>query len=77
MTPYLASFRARSRYCSTLATKYISGHSDVIAGLVVVKDKELARRLHSIQNGVSHCRSFRFFLLIRSIKTLARMDAHG
>src|SRR5690606_15021439 len=34
------------------ATKYLSGHSDVVAGLVVVKDVELGERLHYLQNAV-------------------------
>jgi cystathionine beta-lyase len=60
------------------ATKYLGGHSDLIAGLVVVNAPELAERLHFIQNatgGISQ--PFDSFLLIRSIKTLGvRMDAH-
>ncbi|AHA28419.1 cystathionine beta-lyase [Exiguobacterium sp. MH3] len=32
------------------ATKYIGGHSDVVAGLVVVKDDALGEELHFIQN---------------------------
>lgn len=34
------------------ATKYIGGHSDVVAGLVVVNTEELAEKLHFIQNSV-------------------------
>ena len=79
MTPYLQRpLELGADIVLHSATKYISGHSDVIAGLVVVKDKELARRLHSIQNGVGAIAGpLDSFLLIRSIKTLAvRMDAH-
>lgn len=32
------------------ATKYLAGHSDVLAGLAVVNDPELAERLKYIQN---------------------------
>ena len=32
------------------ATKFLSGHSDVIAGLAVVKDPELAEKLYFLQN---------------------------
>lgn len=60
------------------ATKYLGGHSDLIAGLVVVKDKELAKKIFYIQNAIGAiAQPFDSFLLIRSIKTLAvRMDAH-
>lgn len=34
------------------ATKYIGGHSDVVAGLAVVKDEQLGERLHYLQNAV-------------------------
>ncbi|WP_077609769.1 trans-sulfuration enzyme family protein [Clostridium sp. Marseille-P2415] len=60
------------------ATKYLGGHSDIIAGLVVVKTKELAEKLHFIQNATGGVlQPFDTFLLIRSIKTLGvRMDRH-
>ncbi len=32
------------------ATKYISGHSDVIGGLVVVSDEKLAEEVKFVQN---------------------------
>jgi cysteine-S-conjugate beta-lyase len=60
------------------ATKYLGGHSDLIAGLVVVNSKELADRIHFIQNATGGIlQPFDSFLLIRGIKTLAvRMDRH-
>lgn len=60
------------------ATKYLGGHSDVIAGLAVVKNSVLGERLHFIQNAVGAVLPpFDSFLLIRSIKTLSvRMDKH-
>lgn len=60
------------------ATKYLGGHSDLIAGLVVVKDKELADRLYFIQNATGGVlQPFDSFLLIRGIKTLGvRLDRH-
>jgi cystathionine gamma-lyase / homocysteine desulfhydrase len=60
------------------ATKYISGHSDVVAGLVVAKTKTLAERLHFIQNSTGGVLGPQdSFLLIRGIRTLAlRMEAH-
>lgn len=61
------------------ATKYLGGHSDLIAGLVVTKNKELWEKLHFIQNATGGVLSpFDSFLLIRGIKTLAvRMDRHS
>jgi cystathionine beta-lyase len=60
------------------ATKYLGGHSDTIAGLVVVNDSALAEKLAFIQNSVGAIlQPFDSFLLIRSIKTLGvRMDRH-
>ncbi len=58
------------------ATKYLNGHSDVVLGAVIVKDRSLGKRLRFIQNaagaipGPQDC-----FLTIRGIKTLhLRMD---
>ncbi|MCL2081767.1 MAG: PLP-dependent aspartate aminotransferase family protein [Oscillospiraceae bacterium] len=60
------------------ATKYLGGHSDLIAGLVVVNSTGLAEQIHFIQNATGGIlQPFDSFLLIRSIKTLGvRMDRH-
>lgn len=60
------------------ATKYLGGHSDLVAGLVVVNDPSLAERLAFIQNSTGGVlQPFDSFLLIRGIKTLGvRMDRH-
>ena len=60
------------------ATKYLGGHSDVVAGLVVVKDDELAHRIGFLQNATGGVLAPNdAFLLIRGIKTLGvRMDRH-
>lgn len=60
------------------ATKYLGGHSDLIAGLVVVNNDDLAEKLHFIQNATGGIlQPFDSFLLIRGIKTLSvRMDRH-
>ena len=60
------------------ATKYLGGHSDVVAGLVVVNDDALAQRLAFIQNSTGGVPGpFDSFLLIRGIKTLGvRLDRH-
>lgn len=60
------------------ATKYLGGHSDLVAGLVVVGDDALAQRLAFIQNATGGVLGpFDSFLLIRGIKTLGvRLDRH-
>ncbi|MDR2178759.1 MAG: PLP-dependent aspartate aminotransferase family protein [Synergistaceae bacterium] len=60
------------------ATKYLGGHSDLIAGLAVVADEILGEKLHFIQNATGGIlQPFDSFLLIRGIKTLAvRLDRH-
>ncbi|ARJ51012.1 bifunctional cystathionine gamma-lyase/homocysteine desulfhydrase [Staphylococcus lutrae] len=58
------------------ATKYLGGHSDVVAGLVVVKDEKLAERVGFIQNSTGGVLGPQdSYLLIRGMKTLGlRMD---
>ncbi|HUH50951.1 MAG TPA: cystathionine gamma-synthase [Flavobacterium sp.] len=60
------------------ATKYLGGHSDVIVGALVVKDKALADQLYFIQNASGAiCGPMDSFLVLRGIKTLAlRMQRH-
>ena len=60
-------------------TKYINGHSDVIGGVVVSKDKALLEELHFIQMSVGAVPGpFDCWLTQRAIKTLAlRMEAHN
>lgn len=60
------------------ATKYLGGHSDVVLGALVVKDKELADRLYFIQNASGAvCGPQDSFLVLRGIKTLhVRMQRH-
>ncbi|MFQ5602593.1 MAG: trans-sulfuration enzyme family protein [bacterium] len=60
------------------SSKYISGHCDVIGGIVVVNDDQLAERLGFIQNAVGAVPSpFDCWLLLRSTKTLhLRMPQH-
>jgi cystathionine beta-lyase/cystathionine gamma-synthase len=59
-------------------TKYLSGHSDVVGGAVVVKDKDLADQLYFLQNAVGAVLGpMDSFLILRGIKTLPlRMDRH-
>lgn len=60
------------------ATKYLGGHSDVVMGALVVKDKDLADRLYFIQNASGAvCGPQDSFLVLRGIKTLhIRMQRH-
>ncbi len=53
-------------------TKYLAGHSDVIAGLVVTKTLELAEKIKFIQNASGGILApFDSWLTIRGIETLA------
>lgn len=60
------------------ATKYIGGHNDVLAGLVVAKGRTICEKLaefHNASGGV--LAPIDSWLLIRGLKTLAlRMDRH-
>jgi len=60
------------------ATKYLSGHSDVIAGMAVAKNKELADRIYFNQNAIGSTLSPEDSNLVRrGIQTLSvRMDRH-
>ena len=60
------------------STKYLGGHSDVVGGLVVVKDAELAERVYFHQNAMGAIAGpFDAWLVLRGIKTLAvRMERH-
>ncbi|MBC9783619.1 PLP-dependent transferase [Heliobacterium chlorum] len=59
------------------ATKFLGGHSDLIAGAVVVKDDKLGKRIGFLQNAFGAILSpHDSWLLLRGIKTLAvRMEA--
>lgn len=53
------------------ATKFLSGHSDIIAGLAVTKDEELGNRLAFIQNAFGAVLGAQdSYLLIQGMKTL-------
>ncbi|WP_347319244.1 bifunctional cystathionine gamma-lyase/homocysteine desulfhydrase [Rossellomorea sp. RS05] len=60
------------------ATKYLGGHSDVVAGLVVVNSDQLAEDLFFVQNSTGGVLGPQdSWLLIRGIKTLGlRMEEH-
>ncbi|UOY94096.1 bifunctional cystathionine gamma-lyase/homocysteine desulfhydrase [Ectobacillus sp. JY-23] len=60
------------------ATKYLGGHSDVVAGVVVVNSEELAQDLHFVQNSTGGVLGPQdSWLLLRGLKTLGvRMQEH-
>jgi cystathionine gamma-lyase len=61
------------------ATKYVAGHSDLVAGVVAVRDDaDLIDRMRFLQNAVGAVLGpFDSFLALRGVKTLAlRMRAH-
>ena len=62
------------------ATKYLGGHSDLIAGALVIgkKDEELIARMANIVNSLGPVTgAFDSYLILRSLKTLAvRMERH-
>jgi cystathionine gamma-lyase/homocysteine desulfhydrase len=61
------------------ATKYLSGHSDLIAGLVIAKTKELGDKIKFIQNASGAILApFDSWLVIRGIETLSlRVKQHS
>jgi cystathionine beta-lyase/cystathionine gamma-synthase len=60
------------------ATKYLNGHSDLIGGVAVTANPEVAERLAFLQNAIGAVPSaFDAFLVTRGLKTLAlRMQRH-
>ncbi|WP_206922297.1 trans-sulfuration enzyme family protein [Alicyclobacillus suci] len=60
------------------ATKYLGGHNDVLAGLVVTATPELGERIYFVQNSIGAVLGPQdAWLLVRGLKTLAlRMERH-
>ncbi len=60
-------------------TKFINGHSDIVGGVAVTSNDELAGRIAFLSNSMGGiCSPFDAFLAMRSLKTLAiRMRAHN
>lgn len=61
------------------STKYLSGHSDVVGGLLALNDEEIYEQLKFLQNAVGAVPApMDCFLVIRGIKTLGiRMERHS
>ena len=60
------------------ATKFLNGHSDMVGGIAVTANDELAERLGYLQNSIGAISGpFDSFLALRGLKTLAiRMERH-
>jgi cystathionine gamma-synthase len=60
------------------ATKYLGGHNDVLAGLIVTKGKELSEQMAFLHNSIGAVLGPQdSWLLMRGMKTLAlRMERH-
>jgi len=60
------------------ATKYLNGHSDIVGGVTVAKDKTLADRIYFLQNSIGAVAGpMDSWLAMRGLKTLhVRMDRH-
>jgi cystathionine gamma-lyase len=60
-------------------TKYLGGHSDIIGGALVFRDRRSAKRYAWLQNAVGAVPSpFDCYLVLRGMRTLGlRMRAHG
>lgn len=60
-------------------TKYLNGHSDMLGGVVVTNNDEIAERLRFFQKAIGGILSpFDAWLCLRGTKTLpVRMDRHG
>ena len=59
-------------------TKYLNGHSDVVGGCVITRQKEHAEKISYIVNALGlACSPFDAWLVLRGVKTLGpRMEAH-
>ena len=60
------------------ATKFLNGHSDMVGGVVVVRDDALAEQLSFLQNSAGAILGpFDSFLALRGLKTLALSGGDG
>ncbi len=60
------------------ATKFLGGHSDVLAGLAVVANHSLGHHIKMLQNGLGNVLGIQdSWLLIRGMKTLQARMAHS
>lgn len=79
MSPY---FQKPLRYGADIvihsATKYLNGHSDVVSGVTVTKDKALSEKIYFLQKSLGAVAGpMDSWLAMRGMKTLhVRMDRH-
>lgn len=60
------------------ATKFLGGHSDVLAGLAVARTESLGRQIKQLQNGLGTVLAPQeSWLLMRGMKTLEARMAHS
>jgi cysteine-S-conjugate beta-lyase len=73
MTPYLQRpLELGADLVLHSATKFLSGHSDTVAGLAVVKNEDLGNKLYSLQNSFGAILGVQdAWLVMRGIKTLS------
>jgi cystathionine gamma-synthase len=79
LTPYYQKpIQAGADVVVHSATKYLGGHNDVLAGLVVAKGESLCSRIALLQNAIGGVLGpMDCWLLMRGMKTLAlRMEKH-
>lgn len=79
MTPYLQQpLTLGADIVLHSGTKYLGGHNDVLAGLIVTKGEELSERVRFLHNSIGAVLGpLDAWLLMRGLKTLAlRMDKH-
>lgn len=77
MSPYLQNpIKLGADIVVHSATKFISGHSDVVGGLVAVKGEELAEKVYFVQNAFGAILGPQdSWLILRGLKTLkVRLD---
>jgi cystathionine gamma-lyase len=79
MSPFFQKpFRFGADIVLHSATKYLNGHSDIVNGVVVCKDKALADRIYFLQNSIGAVAGpMDSWLALRGLKTLhLRMERH-
>lgn len=80
MSPYFQRpFRFGADIVLHSATKYLNGHSDMVGGVTVTKEKALADRIYFLQKSIGAVPGpFDSWLAMRGLKTLhLRMERHA
>jgi cystathionine gamma-lyase len=78
-TPYLQRpLELGSDIVMHSVTKFLNGHSDMVGGIAVTSDSDLAEQLAFLQNSIGSVQGpFDSFLALRGLKTLdVRMERH-